>query len=133
MPNKPPRILKCGCRVPSGHSCRHQRIDERHRQRELDARRPGTAQRGYDAEWQRESRSFLSEPANRHCACGALATMVAHIISINQAPHMRMKRSNWKPSCTPCNLRQNIACEGGFGNPRRLQTGGGSIVSKNPS
>jgi len=49
--------------------------------------------------------------------CGKPAVLVAHRVSIKKAPHLRLVRSNWKPSCIACNNRQNIACEGGFGRP----------------
>jgi hypothetical protein len=37
-------------------------------------------------------------------------------VSIRQAPHRRMDRSNWQPMCRPCNSRKGIRQEGAFGN-----------------
>jgi 5-methylcytosine-specific restriction endonuclease McrA len=95
-------------------------VEKRAIYRASDARRPSSGERGYDAEWQRVSRAYLAEPGNDRCGCGAPAVLVAHIFSIKSAPHLRLVRSNWKPSCQRCNLRQSIRCEGGFGNQKRI-------------
>lgn len=111
MPVRAARICSCGRRVPHGLRCECRKAADR----VANAKRPSAAQRGYDAEWRGLSKAFLSEPQNQHCACGEPATLVGHIISIRQAPHLRLVRSNWKPSCNACNLRQNVRFEGGFG------------------
>lgn len=122
MPKRAAHICKCGRRVPSGMRC----VCQAQRDRERDKQRGSAAQRGYDAEWQRVSKAFLAEPSNARCStCGDPAVLVAHRISIKKAPHLRLVRSNWMPSCIACNNRQNIRCEGGFG---RTPAGGGRKV-----
>lgn len=76
---------------------------DRERKARHDRTRPNSSQRGYDREWEREARSFLSLPENRRCACGAPATVVMHTISIRRRPDLRMVRSNWRPGCQRCN------------------------------
>lgn len=79
---------------------------ERERKARFDRKRPNSTQRGYDREWEREAKAFLSLPENRHCArCAAPATVVMHIRSIRTAPHLRMERSNWLPGCQRCNAK----------------------------
>jgi 5-methylcytosine-specific restriction endonuclease McrA len=74
------------------------------RKARFDQKRPSARLRGYDAQWEREARAFLSRPENRHCArCGAPAAVVMHIRSIRTAPHLRMERGNWLPGCQRCN------------------------------
>jgi len=111
MPMRAARICICGRRVPSGIRCQCRKAKDR----EADARRGSSTARGYDSEWRELSRAYLAEPGNKRCRCGALAVLVAHRISIRKAPHLRLERSNWMPSCQACNLRQNVRCEGGFG------------------
>ncbi len=113
MPMRAPRICSCGRRVAYGERCQCQK----QRDRAADAKRPSAALRGYDSEWRELSQAYLAEPGHQRCACGKRAVLVAHRISIKQAPHLRLERSNWKPSCQACNLRQNIREEGGFGKP----------------
>ena len=121
MPSRVARICRCGRRVPFGVRC----VCQAQRAREQDKVRGSAAQRGYDAEWRRLSKAFLNEPGNERCACGSPAVLVAHRIAIRKAPHLRLVRSNWLPSCIACNNRQNIAIEGGFG---RVPAGGGRKV-----
>lgn len=74
------------------------------RKARFDKTRPAARQRGYDKEWEREARAFLSLPENEWCArCGAKATVVMHIQSIRARPDLRMARSNWRPGCQRCN------------------------------
>jgi 5-methylcytosine-specific restriction enzyme A len=113
MPFAAPRLCTCGRVVKAGVRC----VCAKQRKAERDRLRPSAPQRGYDAEWRRLSKAYLAEPGNAHCACGAVAVLVAHRVSIRKAPHLRLDRSNWQPSCIACNNRQNIQCEGGFGRP----------------
>lgn len=77
---------------------------DRERKARFDRKRPNSSQRGYDREWEREAKAFLSRPENRSCArCGAPATVVMHRVSIRRAPHLRMERANWRPGCQRCN------------------------------
>lgn len=120
MPMRAPSIRGCcGRRLPKEVMCPCQQARKREADKAYDAGRPSASRRGYDAEWRTLRKAYLAEPGHQLCACGAPATLVGHIVSIRQAPGRRLDRSNWKPSCTPCNLRQNIRCEGGFGKATR--------------
>lgn len=111
------RICSCGRRVPAGVRCECRK----QRDRERDKYRGNARQRGYDAAWETYSRAYLAEHGHRYCRCGAPATLVAHIISIRSAPHLRMSTSNHRPSCHACNMR-DLA---------RDRAGGGSKVREN--
>lgn len=104
MPSRPPKVCSCGKTVPANVVC----LCVQRRKAESDKRRPSASQRGYDHEWQKVSSAYLAEPANQYCECGALATLVRHIVSIRQRPDLRMVRSNWKPGCRRCNARDTI-------------------------
>ncbi|WP_132533823.1 HNH endonuclease signature motif containing protein [Rhizobium sp. PP-F2F-G48] len=100
VPRFCPSCLKS---VPHGIRCECQIRATRERNARHDARRPSPRDRGYDADWRRESRTFLAEHPN--CAmpgCGKPASVVDHIVSIRLAPHRRMDRRNWQPLCAPC-------------------------------
>lgn len=104
MPSSAPRVCgHCGGVHPHGERCSIAVARHRERSARHDTKRPGARKRGYDAEWQREAKAFLARPENKHCSCGAPATVVRHKISIRRAPHMRMNRSNWQPGCHRCN------------------------------
>ncbi|WP_187970058.1 endonuclease [Aquibium microcysteis] len=99
----PSRICRCQKIIAAGERCPCQIRDARERKARHDARRPSARQRGYTAEWQHAARAFLAEPQNSHCACGAPATVVMHVISIRKRPDLRMMRSNWRAGCQRCN------------------------------
>lgn len=99
MPMRPPRICVCGRKVAAGVRC----ICQQERRAAYDKRRPNAQLRGYDWEFQTAAKAYLAEPGNNRCRCGAPATLVAHIQSIRRSPHLRMVRSNWRPSCRRCN------------------------------
>jgi 5-methylcytosine-specific restriction protein A len=92
---------------------------EKHRPRYRPAPRPSASERGYDARWQRESKEFLK--ANRWCRPCALkgrrtpATCVDHVIAHKGDKTKFWDKSNWQPSCGPCNSSKNARLEGGFG------------------
>jgi 5-methylcytosine-specific restriction endonuclease McrA len=92
----------------------------KHQPRYQPAPRPSAAARGYDSKWQRESKAFLAKPENRKCFyCLAPATCVDHAIPHKGNKKLFWDRSNWRPSCGPCNSRKNAKTEGGFGNPMK--------------
>lgn len=104
MPVKGPRICGCGRQVPSGTACACGTRRARERKARHDAKRPTARERGYTAEWEKEAKEFLSDPAHRRCArCGDPSTVVMHIKSIRARPDLRMERSNWRPGCQRCN------------------------------
>lgn len=76
-------------------------------------------QRGYSAEWERESKAFLLQPGNGTCSCGCgrHADMVDHRIAAKGDPTLFWDRSNWQPMNRRCNSRKAASTEGGFGNP----------------
>ncbi len=105
---RPPRYCPCGQIVPAAQRCQCQRTATRERNARHDRRRKNASQRGYDRAWERAARSFLGEPSNRYCECGAPATLVRHVISIRRYPELRMVRSNWRPGCRRCNARDYL-------------------------
>lgn len=119
MPIRAPHICGCGNTVPSGQRCACQRA----RAKAYDVRRGTSAQRGYGARWQDESKGFLALPGNERCACGCgrIADMVDHIRAPKGDMALFWSRSNWQPFARICNTRKAIATEGGFG---RSMTGG---------
>jgi len=81
---------------------------DKERKDRFDAKRPNSSQRGYDREWEREAKAFLS--THPHCArCGGPSTVVMHIISIRKRPDLRMDRTNWRPGCQRCNAIEAAA------------------------
>lgn len=122
-----PRICPCGYRVPAGEPCACQKA----KRAEADKQRPSARKRGYDTAWQKAAASFLREPGNERCECGARATVVMHRISIRQRPDLKMVRSNWKAGCVRCNAiqadreRRDIPSREG----KSAQPGGGSQLS----
>lgn len=101
MATKGPRICGCGKVVPSGERCLCQQKQDRERKARHDAKRPTARQRGYTAEWTRESKAYLADyPSCRRC--GALATLVDHIQPHKGNQALFWNRANWQPLCTPC-------------------------------
>lgn len=99
------RITSCGCSVPKGQRCQHEQARTTARQAANDAERGSAANRGYDAAWSKLRFRFLHHnPAC--CVCGAKATVVDHIRSIKDAPHLRLVESNLRPMCHPCHSRR---------------------------
>jgi len=92
--------------VPHGIRCACQIAATRARNQRHDALRGSASSRGYDAEWRRESRTYLLQhPYCAECARNGIrtvATLVDHVASIRLAPHRRMDRTNWQSLCTPC-------------------------------
>lgn len=105
---KPPRLCTCARIVPHGERCVCQRKADRERNARHDAHRPNSTSRGYNRDWERAARAFLSLPGNDRCECGAPATLVRHIVSIRRCPELRMVRANWKPGCRRCNAHDYI-------------------------
>ncbi|QND32416.1 HNH endonuclease [Sinorhizobium meliloti] len=101
-----PRLCNCGQIVPHGVRCECQIRATRERNRRHDAVRGSASSRGYDAEWRRESRTYLLQhPCCAECARygrAIPATVVDHIVPIRLAPHRRMDRTNWQPLCFHC-------------------------------
>lgn len=106
--SRPPRICPCGNRVPHGIPCRCQREQSRLRGARHDRQRPNASARGYSRDWEQAARTFLRQPDNERCECGAPATLVRHRISIRQHPELRMSPTNWRPGCRRCNANDYV-------------------------
>lgn len=106
--HRPPRICPCNVIVPHGERCRCQQLAARERSARHDRRRPPAHKRGYDHEWEAVARTFLRQPGNERCECGAPATLVRHRISIRSFPELRMSPANWRPGCRRCNALDYI-------------------------
>lgn len=71
-------------------------------------RRGTTAERGYGSDWQKVRALKLAEDpiCQMLIVCkGEAATEVHHRIRINDAPALRLERSNLISSCKPCHER----------------------------
>lgn len=124
MPIRPPRICGCGYRVPPGEKCMCEIRRKKQYDRQYDARRPSSSQRGYTSKWRIASKAFLAEPGHERCvSCGNPATMVDHRIPAKGDMALFWDRSNWQPMCRRCNLSKNARHEGGFGHPIRPPEG----------
>jgi 5-methylcytosine-specific restriction enzyme A len=113
----------CSTIVESGRCSLHQAMAEAReaaRQKDVDARRPTPGERGYDADWRAVRRQFLG--VHRICVgwgrtagrCLNPATEVDHVVSVVQAPELRLRWSNLRPLCKPCHSART-ASEQSFG------------------
>ncbi len=102
MPKKGARVCGyCGKLHDSGMRCERVAKQNRDRKARFDAKRPSARQRGYTAEWQRESKAYLA--AHPVCIrCGAPAALVDHIRPHKGNPDLFWDKANWQPLCTPC-------------------------------
>lgn len=114
MPNV---ICPCGFSAPKGTKCQCQQQRAKARQQANDKARGSAAERGYGAEWQRESKAFIAALGKPLCACGCgrPADMVDHKVAPKGDMRLFWDRSNWQPYNGSCNRRKNIKQEGGFG------------------
>ncbi|MDP9559763.1 UNVERIFIED_ORG: 5-methylcytosine-specific restriction endonuclease McrA [Rhizobium nepotum] len=104
MPSRAPSVCgHCGRAHAPGESCAAMARMARERKARFDQKRPHARARGYDREWEREAKAYLSRPENQFCQCGAKAVVVRHIKSIRLRPELRMDQSNWRPGCQRCN------------------------------
>ena len=98
MPTQPKRHRPVGWRPPE------------ERRQEWDRTRPTAHQRGYDAEWQRESKAYLEEhPLCVMCeAQGRLrmATLVDHKIPHRGNMKLFWDKTNWQGLCTTHHNRE---------------------------
>lgn len=97
--------------VPGGRCPKHQakaEAREAARQAAIDAARPSSGERGYDADWRAVRRQYLAvHPmcvgyGQRAGNCGKGATEVDHVVSVAQAPELRLRWSNLRAYCKPC-------------------------------
>lgn len=98
---RPPHLCTCGRIVPHGVRCECQRQATRERNARHDARRPTARQRGYDHEWRKARRDYLT--AHPYCVmCGNTATTVDHRIPHRGDRVLFWNRRNWQSLCTRC-------------------------------
>ena len=114
MPRRPPTFR------PPGHRTEHQR------KADLDKHRRTPAERGYDAAWRRVRAAFLREHPLCECddcRAGANritpATVVDHIVPIEEAPGLRLVWSNLRAMAKACHDRRT-ARDQGFNRGKRL-------------
>ncbi|RGP37700.1 HNH endonuclease [Pseudotabrizicola alkalilacus] len=101
---RPPHLCSCGKLVPHGALCACQIAGNRARNARHDAKRPTARQRGYNAEWEKARKAFLT--CHPHCTlCRAPATVVDHIIPHKGDDALFWNRQNWQPLCKPCHDR----------------------------
>lgn len=110
-------ICPCGFSVPKGTKCPCRQRNAKTRQAANDKARGSAADRGYTAEWTRESKAFLAALGAPLCACGCgrPADMVDHKVAPKGNMQLFWDRTNWQPYNRGCNSRKNIKSEGGFG------------------
>ncbi len=99
MPTRAPFVCgHCGKTHLTGAECRLVAARDKARKARHDERRPSARQRGYTAEWERESKAFLaSHPFCR--VCGEPASVVDHIIPHKGDMRVFWDRANWQPLC----------------------------------
>jgi 5-methylcytosine-specific restriction protein A len=123
---KPPRPCSApGCPTQTANA-RCETHGHAH-QREVDARRGTSAERGYDATWRRLRLAKLSnDPVcqiRTHCQ-GAVATEVDHRIPIRQRPEGRLDWDNLQSGCKPCHSAKILRESAGRGTGTRSQSPG---------
>ncbi len=92
------------------------------RQREIDANRASSNERGYDSRWRKARAAYL----RKHPLCKAhldrgeiaAATDVDHIKPHRGAKALFWDSSNWQSLCHACHSEKTAREDGGFGNGR---------------
>ena len=102
MPSRAARICTlCGNAHQAGERCAKGVAADSARKAAFDKKRPSARQRGYDAEWVRESKIFLA--AYPSCVrCGGPATLVHHAVPHKGDKALFWDRRKWRSYCTPC-------------------------------
>lgn len=132
MPISAPRPCKQpGCRLltVSGAYCEaHAKV----KQKQVEAKRESSTQRGYGYRWQQVSKGFLN--AHPLCQCeyckeGALqlkpATVVDHKIPHRGDMALFWDRDNWQSMAKECHDRKTATEDGGFIGAGLSRAGGG--------
>lgn len=90
----------CRRAVLAGTTCECRKAAERKRKAALDAARPKSGERGYDADWRAVRRQYLvAHPTCQHDGCTAAAQEVHHIKSVTERPDLRLSWSNLSGLC----------------------------------
>ncbi|SMH30593.1 HNH endonuclease [Azospirillum agricola] len=98
---------------------------ETERKRRLDQTRSTARQRGYDRDWERLRDAIVIERGCRCALCGTVVVLrkreataltpvaeVDHITSIQEAPELRLERSNLRVLCRPCHSARTARDQG---------------------
>jgi len=86
--------------VPAGQECACRKRREAARKAKLDAARPKSGERGYDADWRAVRRQYLAaNPQCSHDGCTSPAAEVDHIKSVADRPDLRLHWSNLRGYC----------------------------------
>jgi 5-methylcytosine-specific restriction protein A len=89
---------------------------DRERKRQLDRQRLSPSKRGYGRDWQKvRALKLRAEPRCEPCLeRGKLvwATVVDHIVSIEERPDLRLSLDNLRSCCKPCHDRRTAADQG---------------------
>lgn len=102
MPRSAPRVCgHCGGVHSKGERCPKTVAMDRERKARHDQKRPSARQRGYTAEWERESKAYLAVYSSCR-RCGRTANLVDHIEPHKGDQQLFWDRRNWQPLCTPC-------------------------------
>lgn len=119
MPTAPPRPCRWpGCPAlvsePRERFCEHHRKEhKRQADREYDRRRPSSAERGYDADWQRLRRMMLAEqPLCVMCLDEGRVTPATEVHHRDGNPRNN-DPANLMPLCKPCHSRITNREQGG--------------------
>jgi|SRR5690606_5488580 len=114
-----PRKLPTACNFPGCPELTYDRFCRRHRRevkRGYDKQRGSASQRGYNAQWRKARKRYLTEhPLCVECEKnGRLtpATVVDHIIPHKGDMQLFWDESNWQPLCKPCHDRKTATQDG---------------------
>jgi 5-methylcytosine-specific restriction protein A len=122
MPPRASRVCPIpGCAELISGSERYCPEHTRQQQRSVDSRRPSSARRGYDAEWQRiRSEHLRDHPCCVQCAAQGVQRFGRHV------DHIVSKRNggtndptNLQTLCDSHHSRKTATYDGGFGNARK--------------
>lgn len=104
-----------------------QRRAEWRKRYEARVERPSMEARGYDKDWFRMRAIILrAEPNCRACAAEGVerkAEIVDHIVTIRDAPHLRLEPTNLQPLCRAHHNAKTNRFDGGMGNRKANRTG----------
>lgn len=112
MPVKPKRP----CRHPGCHALVSNGYCEKHKPKETP--RLSSSQRGYDYQWRKESKAFLTGHPFCNICKTELATEVDHITPHKGNPVLFWNQDNWQGLCHSCHSVKTAKEDGGFGNER---------------
>ena len=112
-----PRSAKVPCRyalcrelLDKPGFCKEHEAMAYKKQRDYDASRGSSTQRGYDYRWQQTRKGYLAKhPLCVHCQANGRVTAAAeidHIIPIQIEPLRKYDRTNWQALCKSCHSKK---------------------------